>query len=375
MIHHSFLASKIAYRALSVVLTASILTGCIARSSEPSPQPVYHHRVTALTVRAQDSYQIPRLFTGVVSARQSSELGFELAGKLIKVNYDEGESVRQEQLLAELDTTLLERRRAELQAQIKETKARLNLVKQNLRRIDELNKKGFASAREQDELVSERKVLEATLERLSAALAANATRFEKSRLLAPFDGVISHRLADTGTVVDVGRPVLRLLQTGPLEARVGLPPRLLDMLAPNQPVTLVSAERELNGQVVALNPDVDATTRTVTVRIAAPDHTVLVDGVLIDLRLMETVEQSGFWVPLTALTAGLRGLWNVYVLTPAAEHDRYRLERRDVQIEYAGLDRAFVSGALADGERIVGAGLHRLAPGQIVRLNSSFAQL
>ena len=374
MIRRPHFANPMLNCAITLLLAALVLTGCNAESAQTDAPSPYVHRVTAQTVTAQDSYQIPRRFTGVLKARQSAKLGFELAGKLIAIHVDEGEQVQQGQLLAELDTALLLRSQDELQAQIRETEARLDLVKQNLRRIDDLNKKGFASAREQDELVSQRKVLSATLERLAATLAANTTQLEKSHLLAPFDAVVSRRQADTGAVLAAGAPVLRLLQAGPLEARIGLPPRLLPTLQPGQMVTLFSAEHELTGQIITLNPALNTTTRTVTVRIALPPQAGLVDGDLIDLQLPETVQQAGFWVSLTALNAGLRGLWNLYVLSPTAEPQRYRLEARDVQIEYANLEQAFVSGALADGERIIQAGLHRLTPGQIVRLDATLAQ-
>lgn len=375
--HHSanpVASNPVTNSILALLLAAFVLTGCGAESAQSDVPSPYLHQVAALTVTAQDSYQIPRRFTGVLKARQSVELGFELAGKLIAIHVDEGEQVQKGQLLAELDTALLQRSQDELQAQLRETEARLDLVKQNLRRIDNLNQKGFASAREQDELVSQRKVLSATLERLAATLAANTTQLEKSRLLAPFAAVISRRQADTGAVLAAGIPVLRLLQTGPLEARIGLPPRLLPTLQAGQTVTLFNAGHELTGQIIALNPALNPTTRTVTVRIALPAQAGLVDGDLIDLQLPETVQQTGFWVPLTALSAGLRGLWNLYVLSPTTEPQHYRLEARDVQIEYANLEQAFVAGALADGERIVQTGLHRLVPGQIVRLNDAFAQ-
>ena len=361
---------------LTLLVTVSLLTGCVAKSDADAanePEPVYHHRVTAVTVAAQDSYRIPRRFTGTVTARQSVDLGFELGGKVTAVHVDEGAEVKQGEVLAELDTALLQRGRDELRAQIKETEAQLDLVRQNLRRIDDLNKKGFASVREQDELNSQRKALNATLERLAAGLAANQTRLDKAQLLAPFDAVVSRRYIDDGAVVAAGAPVLKLLQSGPLEARVGVPPRLLGALDVGDAVTLSAGGREIIGRVLALSPDVDPATRTVTVRTALTATAGLVDGDLIDLRLPETVERGGFWVPMTALTDGLRGLWNVYVLTPGEEDGRFQLQARDVQIEYADAERAFVTGALADGERIVGAGLHRLAPGQTVRLDSAFA--
>jgi len=94
----------------------------------------------------------------------------------------------------------------------------------------------------------------------------------------------------------------------------------------------------------------------------------VVSGAQAYLKLSETVDGTGVWLPLTALTEGIRGLWNVYVLIPITDSELFRIETRDVQISYANTEDAFVSGALADGEWVVATGLQRLVPGQTVRL-------
>lgn len=359
---------------IAVLAAALLLLTCSACSPAPAPSTPYYHRVKAVRLQAQDSYSIPRIFTGVVAAQQRAELNFELSGKLTRITVDEGDRVQQGQVLAELDTALLARERDELRAQRREAKARLDLVEQNLERINSLNEKGYASAQQQDELMSERRVLVATLERLAAALAANQTRLDKSTLHAPFDATVSRRYADLGVVVDPNTAVLRLLEDAPMEARIGVPVRLLDEVTVGAEVALETARTDLAGTVVAIGPDVDPQTRTVPMRVQLPEDSAVVDGELIDLRLREIVNAAGFWVPMTALTEGLRGLWNVYALTPAEAPQRHRLQSRDVRILHAELERAFVTGALASGEQIVAGGLQRLAPGQLVRLADPLVQ-
>jgi multidrug efflux pump subunit AcrA (membrane-fusion protein) len=97
------------------------------------------------------------------------------------------------------------------------------------------------------------------------------------------------------------------------------------------------------------------------------------------LELTERVTEPGFWLPIAALTEGLRGLWTVYALVPAnpsAEpgEDSVRLvEPRAVEILHTEADRVFARGTLADGDRIVAGGLHRLARGQRVRIAETVA--
>jgi hypothetical protein len=126
--------------------------------------------------------------------------------------------------------------------------------------------------------------------------------------------------------------------------------------------------------VLSIGSEVDVNTRTVPVRIALPADAGVVDGALIDLLLQEQIKHSGFWLPATSVTDGLRGLWNVYTLQATETPDLYRIETRDVQIDHADSNRVFVSGALNDGEAVIKAGLQRLVPGQIVRYEQAVAQ-
>ena len=360
---------------LLFLLSFIFITGCVASSSEaPQTAKPYYHKVAATTLNSQQHYTIPRRYTGVVKAQQSADLGFELIGKVIKLYADEGEQVTAGTVLAELDTQLLQRERDQLHAQIKETEAQLTLTQKTLQRINSLKAKGYASSQQKDELISQSDALKATLERLDVALAANQTRLDKSRLIAPFTGVISRRFIDTGVIVTNGAPVLRLLETTAMEARIGLPVAKLDEITIDQIVALEIADQPLNGKVIAIGSDVDATTRTVTTRIAlSQPPQYVVDGTLIDLLLTETVAAQGFWVPMTALSDGIRGLWNVYLLEPVpvaepvTKTNLYQIATRDVQIEYTDSENAYVTGISAANIAIVEAGLQRLVPGQIVR--------
>ena len=358
---------------LVFIAAIGVLSGCSASSDEAlEPQP-YYHVADARSVVRQSEYSVPREFAGLALARQSAELGFELSGQLVGVYVEEGAQVVAGAVLAELDTELLTNSRTEIQAQRQETTAGLTLVEANLARLSALRTKGFSSAQQIDELHAERQALRAGIDRLDAALAANTTRIRKSTLKAPFAGVVSHRYVDQGVVVTPGAPVLRLLQAGAKEARIGLPARLLELISAGDTVDVRSGDEIIPAQVISIGADVNPATRTVAVRLALPESARIVDGEMVYLRLQETVAGSGFWAPLTALSEGLRGLWNVYVLQPTAEPNVYRILSRDVQISYTDSDRAYLSGALADGELFVGVGVHRLVPGQIVRRADSLA--
>ena len=352
------------------LLVALALSGCDAEDNGQGAASDYHHLVRTVTVATLDEFHIEREFAGLVIPRQSTDIGFELSGQVVRILVDEGASVLAGQLLAELDQQLLVDEADQLQARRSEIESQVVLNQANRQRFGKLQRKGFAAEQRIDELSAEQGALAASLAQLDAGLNANQTRQRKSRLLAPFDGSVSRRYIDEGAVLAAGAPLLQLLEDDRLEARIGLPVRLLDELEPGQSVTIELAGQTVTGLVLAIGAQVTRATLTVPARIALPAGIRAVSGAQAYLTLKETVETPGVWLPLTALTEGLRGLWKVYVLTPVADSALYRIETRDVQITYANAHDAFVSGALADGEQVVATGLQRLVPGQIVRLEA-----
>nr|WP_067296147.1 efflux RND transporter periplasmic adaptor subunit [Marinobacterium profundum] len=343
------------------------LTGC-ADSDATQATPANYHVARSLVLQQQPGYALTRTFIGKVQARQSASIGFEQSGKVAKLLADEGESVIKGAVLAQQDTELLHIERQELQAQLQQTQADMALVQANLKRLNSLNKRGYTSEQSLDELQARQKGLQATRARVLASLAASQLRIDKSSLRAPYSAQISRRLIDEGEVVGAGTPAFTLLQGGPAEVHVGVPVDMLGQLHIEQQLDVRVGTQQLSARLLTKGADVDAITRTVSLRLELPGDAASVNGELAYLALEQSFQQPGYWVPLSALTDGLRGLWNIYSLQPKDETGLYELQSRDVQVLHATATDAFVTGALADGERVLSTGLQRLVPGQIVKL-------
>ncbi|MFK7956264.1 MAG: efflux RND transporter periplasmic adaptor subunit [Lysobacterales bacterium] len=348
---------------LSLLLSVALGAGCGA-DSDPEAGSVVVQPVSIAPLTSQSRYEVDREFAGLVMPAQSTDLGFELGGKIASLTVNEGEHVSSGSVVAALDVQLLRDRRDELRAQKQEITASISLNRLNNKRIVDLESRGFASRQRADELHTEHETLLARNAQVNAALNTNQTRIDKSTLVAPFDGVISDRFVDVGAVVTAGSPVLRLLQSSRAEARIGVPVRLLGSLSVGKLVKLSVGGQITQGQIITVGQDVTQATLTVPVRVALAPDAPAVYGDQAYLTLRETVEQSGFWVPLEALTEGMRGLWNVYVAK--ADGDDYEIEARDVRLLHADGARAFINGAVTHGEALVQSGLHRLVPGQRV---------
>ncbi len=383
--------------------------------------------VAAITVEPVSQYTTEREYTGELVAGRSSTLGFERPGTIVSIWVDEGDRVTAGQPLARLDTRTLEAQRQQLEAQrqtalaqlseleagprreaiaaaeaaVAENEQQLALARLQRDRREDLYTQGAISREEFDRELYNTRALENRLAQAQSQLAElqNGTRTEqldaqaarvnqldaslrqidvdrdKSILIAPYDGTVSSRSLDEGGVVASGQAVLSLVAAGPLEARVGVPPAVAEALTVGSGQAVVVGDRTYPATITALLPELDATSRTVTVvlQISAADLTV---GQTVRLTVAETQEAEGMWLPTTALVPGERGLWSVYVLTqPELDSgdelplNTFTVSRREVKIVHTEGDRALVRGTLQPGERAVTSGTHRIVPGVTVQVS------
>ncbi|WP_095498661.1 efflux RND transporter periplasmic adaptor subunit [Paraferrimonas haliotis] len=345
-------------------ITALALISACQPASEPTSTP--KAMVTTLTLAQQDSYQLQRQYAGVIRARNSSHLSFELSGKLKSLEVDVGDSVSKGQVLARLDQQLLLAEQAQLQAQINQTQAELNLNQSTLERNNDLNKQGFQSQQVIDELNSQRNALTANLNRLQASLKGNHLRLEKSILVAPFAGVITQRQADPSQVVAPSTQIVSLVDPTTAEAYIGVPQKSAAKLGIGQQLKILINDAQVTGKVAGISQQLSSGSRTQTVRISLPSDVITVNGQLVTMEMDHLQQVPGFWVPSDALINGIRGRWNVFVVKP--QDGDLTIQRRDVDILYANQQRAYIQGAISDGEQIVSQGLHRLVAGQLVEI-------
>jgi multidrug resistance efflux pump len=421
-------AKRIVFVAVAAVSVVAAGAGfAVIGNSDGAEETAAEVRVLPIrTVRVEpvSSYQVVREYTGAIVARRTSELGFELAGKVDVINIDEGDRVTEGMALAKIDTEHLETkrrqfvaRRAQAAAQLDEmvagprdediasARARVNnrhaqvellrlqrarrerLLSTNAISREEYEEVAFGLQAREAQLKEAQHDLEellngtrkeqvraqrAVIDELDAAIEDIDVDIRKSTLKAPFAGTIARRLADEGTVVQAGRPIFRLVEDQALEAWIGLPVRATALLTEDSEQRVRIAARYYDASVAGRFPEVDPATRTRTVVLRLDDSAAehVVHGQVVRLQLEEAVETSGYWLPSTALTKGARGLWTAFAAVEAESPDGslFRVERRDVEVLHAQSDRVLVRGTLNSGDRVIRGGTHRVVPGQLVRL-------
>lgn len=337
--------------------------------------------VAAFKADLQDHYMVRDQYAGRFTSSRDSALGFERGGLLAQVLVDEGMQVRKGDLLAKLDTRALEAERQAIlarltaaEASVDEAKARLALADVTQDRQKQLLDKGHISAQRFDEARYERDAVAAGLAASIAQVAqtqADLVRIrvalQLSEIRAPYDGEVSARFVDEGTIVSPTQSVLHLLESGQGEVRVGVPESVAATLQIGDVAQIDVDGAGYTARLVRLVGAVDVSTRTQTAVYRLEEMGVAKPGELARLKLERRIDAPGYWLPTEALAQSQRGLWAAYVLDKRVD-GLYALDRRPVELLHVETDRAYVRGTLEDGDLVVAGGLHRLVPGQTVRL-------
>ena len=336
-----------------------------------------------VTVARVDTGRVsPAVFgLGTVEARRSWMVGPTVAGRVLRVAVDVGDTVASGQLLAEMDPVDLDQRLAALdaslararsaqtaaQAQVLDATARQQLSAGNLRRNEDLARQAFISPGalegRQQELASANAALQTAqanaagtgqdLQRLAAERAALSQQRGNVRLLAPAAGVVTTREAEPGTTVVAGQAVLRLVDPASLWVKTRIDQGRAAGLAVGQPaqVVLRSQPGQVHAATVArLELLADAVTeeRLAQVAFAVPPPGVSV-GELAEVTVQLPASNEGLRLPNAAIQrqAGQAGAWKLGTDGKPAWVP--------VTLGASGLDGTVRvdSEGLADGDRVV----------------------
>tara|TARA_R110002124_G_scaffold50103_4_gene146177 strand:+ start:10246 stop:11328 length:1083 start_codon:yes stop_codon:yes gene_type:complete len=328
-------------------------------SGERMPLPV-----AATVFKVQDSYQRNVSYLGLVVAGRKADLGFEIPGMILSPPPRPGTPVKRGDILVELDNTALQARRSATAADLQQMRVELDLAQLKARRQADLIKTGAVSRDAYDDTRLRALALQSSVDAGTARLASLDIELQKSRLTAPYDGIVADRYVQQGAIVNPGMPVLKLLESAAQEAQIGVSAERAANLQPGSIYTLKLRDQTFQAQLLSVRPDVDRATRTAASVFALPADVDALDGEPVTLELQETVAEAGGWLPIAALQEGSRGIWTVLRLEPEGDHLRTVSEAVEV-LEVKG-DRAFVRGTLPSGVAVVASGLHRISAGTLV---------
>ena len=302
-------------------------------------------QLEVLEVKTNQSYEISKNLPGELLPFQQSKIAFEITGRISSIFVDIGDRVKKDEVLAKLDDS-------EVNANLEQAVARLDLANQVLNRFEDLRKKGFISIQDFDKAKSEYLVAKSQVKFFEV-------KKSQTILRAPYDGFIQNRFVDEGTVINGSNPILEILDANKVEAHVSIPENLVNNLEVSNDYVFEIGQEKAIGKFKRLAPMSASGSNS---RLAIFEFSdFFIPGSVIDLIIKIRKSEQGVWLPINSLSQSEQGLWSVYTVSDDGSN---RVEKDLVRILHFENNYAYVSGTLKDGDLVILGGLSKIIEGQ-----------
>lgn len=202
---------------------------------------------------------------GNVDIRQV-DLGFRVSGRVLTMLFQEGNLVKEGELMGVLDKQPYEDQVKQAQAHIESVKANLANAITTVKRRENLIGSGGISQQDIDDATSSRNILAANLQEAQAELGVAQTHLEDTELYAPADGTILTRIREPGTVVREADPIYTLSLLSPVWVRAYVSEKQLGLIYPNMPAEVYTdtpGSHPYQGHIGFISPVAEFTPKTV----------------------------------------------------------------------------------------------------------------
>ncbi|QDX29245.1 MdtA/MuxA family multidrug efflux RND transporter periplasmic adaptor subunit [Dickeya poaceiphila] len=336
------------------------------RRGSTAPPPVQ----AALTASSSVPYYLSGL--GTVTAANTVTVHSRVSGQLMAIHFQEGQQVKEGELLAEIDPRPFQVALTQAQGQLAKDQALLTNARQDLARYQQLSKTSLVSGQQLDTQESLVRQYEATVKSDQGSVASAQLQLDYSRITAPFSGRVGLRQIDIGNYVTSTDNLLVLTQTHPIDAIFTLPESniatVLKAQKSGQPVLVEAWDRASQhilsqGRLLSMDNQIDATTGTIRLK-ARFDNTddALFPNQFVNIKMKVDTLQNVVVAPSAAIQMGNEGRF-VWVL-----NDKDQVSKHIVTTGIQYGQQTVVSNGLNAGERVVTDGIDRLTEGAHVEV-------
>jgi membrane fusion protein (multidrug efflux system) len=234
--------------------------------------------------------------TGTIEANESVALQSEVSGLVTGIYFKEGSNVSKGSLLVKINDR-------DIQAQLQEALTKQNLSSTNENRAKQLLQKGAISQEEYDTALADLKSLKAQAQLIRAQLA-------KTSIIAPFSGKIGLRSISAGEYITPTKVIANLLSTNPVKVNFSVPEKYMGQIKVNATITFRTdgSTQLYTGKVFALEPGINAQTRTLEVKaLASNQNNELRPGSFAKVSLTLDKIENALLIPNQAIIPVLRG--------------------------------------------------------------------
>lgn len=299
---------------------------------------------------------------GTITADQGVIIAPEIAGTVTEIDFESGANVNKGDLLLKLDASTEE-------AQLRSAEAQADLARVTAERTRKLRADGTSSQSELDQAEATLKQAEGNADNIRATI-------DKKNIRAPFTGQLGIRQVNLGEQIDVGKGVVSLQALSPVFADFTLPQQDLAKISTGLSVRVTTDSypgTNFEGEITAINPDLESDTRSVKLRAKfANADKLLRPGMFIRAEVLLPGDEKVLVIPSTALLSAPYGD-AVYVITPTVADGKTNLvvQQKFIRTGRAHGDFVSVVTGLQPGDEVVTAGIFKLRNGVNVSVNNT----
>lgn len=286
---------------------------------------------------------------GTLLSEEEVQLAPEISGRVVSLNFKEGQFIQQGQLLVKLAD-------ADLQAQLQKLQAQLSLAENTVTRQEKLLQVQGISQQDYD--ISQNQV-----NGLKADVAIVKAQIAKTAIYAPFSGKIGLKTISPGAYVNAGTIITSLQKSARMKLDFSIPERYQQLVKINDPVSFTVDGRDeiFTANVYATEPQISLGSRSLKVRAWYQNSASLFPGAFANVQLGLSEDAKAIMIPTQAII-------------PEARNKKVILMRDGVaqfQIVETGLreaDKVQIITGLQEGDTIVTTGLMQIKPGTQLKL-------
>jgi len=357
---------KVVFAVVGIILVIAALAGIKAlqiksmidagKKYVPPPETI------TTSIIKSDTWDTAIASVGTLTAVQGVNVSAESSGKVTKIAFESGASVKKGDMLLQQDVSSEE-------AQLPGAVAQLTMNRANLKRVEQLMKDGIISRSDYDLAISNASQAQAQVDTIRAAIAKKTVR-------APFSGQLGLRQVNIGQILREGDQIVTLQNLDPIYVDFSLPQQDLLKVKPGLNVAISGdalGSETMTGRISAITPLVDQETRNVKMQARIANRSgKLRPGMFVNVSVGLPSRQKVLVVPATAVLYAPYSD-SLFVVEKSKDGKGLTLRQQFVKLGEKRGDFVAVTSGAKEGETVVSTGVFKLRNSQSVVVDNKLS--
>lgn len=288
---------------IAAVAVSACRDGDAASDTSAAIAPVLVGPENIVVIKAQELRTGPTL-SGTIRSEREATVRSEITGSVMQTYVEPGQRVSAGALLARLDDNAIRDQVLSARANEATAKNAYDIAARELERAEALMKAGAIAERDMERARNGALAAETQLANARALLASADKQQSKTRITAPFSGVVSERQANAGDVLSPGQAIVTVVDPSSMKLEASVPAQAIGAVRVGLPVDFSVAGyegRRFTGRVSRVNPTADPATRQVRITATIPNAgATLVSGLFAEGRVSSETRTAPT-VPIAAV--------------------------------------------------------------------------